>query len=646
MIYNVLYILLAALALGVLIFIHELGHYFVALKEGMKVEVFAIGFGKPIISWTRNGVRWQLCWLPFGGYVKIAGMEKKGDLEPYQIPGGFFSKSPSARIRVALAGPLVNIFTALFLFTVIWMFGGREKPFSEYTHLIGWVDKSSQVYQMGIRPGDQIEKINGRPFTNFNELIYSAFLDGSDPRLQGVEIDYMTGEKKPFTFALDAGKNLEGTKKAQVTLGLLSPASFLIYDPLNGSNPIEGSPLKNVGMQKNDRIVWVDGEIIFSQRQLISLVNEPKTILTVKRGADTFIAKVPRVNMRDLRLTSIVKSEMDDWLFASQLQGKSGSYFFIPYDITQECVVQSSINYIDDNLNETTHATSPRALLDKPLIKNDQIIAVDGEPVANAVDLMRCLQTRKIQMIVQRGQTYPAITWKLADESFLKGVDFQTIDLLSSSIGTEQRKQCEGSLCLLPPIQPKTLDQYPLPEAKREQLAEEYAMQKKQIESLKDPQQREEALKLLEESQQKLVLGIQLQDRPIIYNPSPVRLFFSVCDETWRTIKALFTGYLSPKYMSGPVGIVQAIHHGWSTSVNEALFWMAVISLNLGILNLLPMPVLDGGHICLSIWEKVTKKRIKAKTMERLIIPFIVLMLLFFLYATYNDILRLISKWF
>ena len=98
--------------------------------------------------------------------------------------------------------------------------------------------------------------------------------------------------------------------------------------------------------------------------------------------------------------------------------------------------------------------------------------------------------------------------------------------------------------------------------------------------------------------------------------------------------------------MSGPVGIVQAIHQGWSTGVTEAFFWIAVISLNLGILNLLPLPVLDGGHICLSIWEAITKKRIKAKTMERLIIPFIVLMLLFFLYATYNDIVRLITKFF
>jgi regulator of sigma E protease len=132
----------------------------------------------------------------------------------------------------------------------------------------------------------------------------------------------------------------------------------------------------------------------------------------------------------------------------------------------------------------------------------------------------------------------------------------------------------------------------------------------------------------------------------VIYNPSPFKMFVGVFDETWRTLRALVTGYLSPKYMSGPVGIVQAIHYGWMLGIKEALFWIAVISLNLGIINLLPVPVLDGGHICFAVIESITKKPIKAKTMERLVIPFIVLLVLFFIYLTYQDILRLLSRFF
>ena len=636
--------LLAAFALGFLIFIHELGHYFIARREGMVVEVFAIGFGKPIFSWERNGVKWQVCWLPFGGYVKIAGMEKKGDLEPYQIQNGFFAKSPAARIRVALAGPLVNMFFALFLFTVIWVFGGREKPFSEYTHLIGWVDRSSQMYSEGVRPGDEITKIDGRPFTGFNELIYSAFLDEKAPIIQGNTIDYANNKRNPFTFTLDAGQSLEGMSKARATIGLLSPASFLIYDSLQGTNPIEGSPMRLSGIKANDRIIWVDGELIFSQRQLINVINEPKVLLTVQRGSQTLLTRIPRIPVSDLRLSDAEKTEIEDWLFEAKVQPEES--YFIPYNLTPDCTVQAALTYIDDSSHETVHQTSPRTQFDTLLMFGDKIIAVDGQPVSNAYGLVSRLQTRQVQMIVQRGGSYPPITWKLADETFLQGVDFKKLDSLAATIGTLQRGSCLDNLCLLSSIQPKTLSEYPLPETKRAQLAQEFAAQKKQIESLKDPQQKEEAMRLLEENQKKLVLGVQLHDRPVIYNPSPVRLFFSAFDETWRTVKALFTGYLSPKYMSGPVGIVQAIHQGWSTGFNEAMFWIATISLNLGILNLMPLPVLDGGHICLSLWESVTKKRIKAKTMERLIIPFIVLLLLFFLYATYNDILRIISRFF
>jgi regulator of sigma E protease len=98
--------------------------------------------------------------------------------------------------------------------------------------------------------------------------------------------------------------------------------------------------------------------------------------------------------------------------------------------------------------------------------------------------------------------------------------------------------------------------------------------------------------------------------------------------------------------MSGPVGIVEVIHHSWGVGIKEVLFWMGLISLNLGFLNLLPIPVLDGGHICFSLVEMVTKRPIKAKTMERLIIPFVVLLVALFVYLTYNDLLRLFSRFF
>lgn len=97
---SMIYILLAILGLGFLVFIHELGHYWVARRKGMRVEAFAIGFGKPIFTWVRDGVQWHICMLPFGGYVKIAGMQKEGSREPSEIADGFYGKKPWIEFRL------------------------------------------------------------------------------------------------------------------------------------------------------------------------------------------------------------------------------------------------------------------------------------------------------------------------------------------------------------------------------------------------------------------------------------------------------------------------------------------------------------------------------------------------------------------
>ena len=123
-------------------------------------------------------------------------------------------------------------------------------------------------------------------------------------------------------------------------------------------------------------------------------------------------------------------------------------------------------------------------------------------------------------------------------------------------------------------------------------------------------------------------------------------LFGQVVGDTAKTLTSLVTGKLNPKWMSGPIGMVQIIHHGWMVGVKEALFWIAAISLNLGIFNLLPIPILDGGRICFFLYEWMFRRRPSAKAMERLIIPFVVLLIGLFIYVTYQDIIRLFGRFF
>ena len=266
--------------------------------------------------------------------------------------------------------------------------------------------------------------------------------------------------------------------------------------------------------------------------------------------------------------------------------------------------------------------------------------------MATPFELLTEVQQRRVLMVVDRD---PSITqkvlWTEADQQF---DNFSTADLqkIVSSIGTKDAVTDAGDLHLLAPIAPKPLADFALSETQKAQLAQELAQTKKEIEGIQDPIKREESIHQLEKSQAKLVLGLPLVDREVRYNPAPQAQFGEVLKDTYRTLTSLFSGAANPKYVAGPVGIVQIVHQSWMLGPKEALFWMALISLNLGIINLLPLPVLDGGHIMFSIIELFTRRPIKSKTMERMIVPFVVLLIGFFLFVTYHDITRLFSKFF
>jgi regulator of sigma E protease len=640
MIFSLFHLFLAALALGILVFIHELGHYFAARKEGMIVEVFAIGFGRPIFSWEHKGVRWQIGILPFGGYVKIAGMERRDGKEPHEIEGGFFSKSPLARIRVALAGPFVNIFAALAIFSLIWVLGGRQKPFSEYTRKIGWVEEGSQAFEAGLRAGDNIEKINGKPFVQFSQIVSGAMLEKDAVVIEGRHAPFAVVESAPFTASLALSPSKDRAVSAFTLLQQMSPAQYLIYYSMDGSNPMKGSPLENVGMQNGDRIVWASGVFIYSLKQLSDIINDSTSLITVRRGAAIEHVRVEKLPLEDIMLAPSEKEEVYDWLYSKDKSGSS--YLFIPYSFTRDGVVVGVRNFV----SRQSMVESPSSSTSSRLMIGDAIIAVDGLAVTDATKIAALLQEKRVQLIVQRGKSYQPVSSSAALEQFYEGITEDTIRDLLSDNARQDSLACKKDLCLIPAVEPKVIAEYPLSNEQRESLAEQKEKSRKIALANKDPKKRKALLGEIEKTEKIRVLGVQLADRPVIYNPSPITLFFAAVDETFRTMKALFSGTLSPKHMAGPVGIVQAIQMGWSQSAAEALYWIGLISVNLGIINLLPIPVLDGGHIAISLFELITKKRVKAKAMEKLIIPFIALLLLFFIYATYNDIARIFSRFF
>lgn len=624
-------IVLALFGLSFLVFIHELGHYVMAKRAGMHVEVFSIGFGRPILSWKFQGVKWQIGILPFGGFVKIAGMEQEKGLEPHDIPGGFYASKPWNRIKVAFMGPLVNIVFAVLVFTVIWMSGGREKPYAEYTNLIGWVDPNSELYELGVRPGDSITSINGEKYKNFQGLMLSSLSGGEELDVRGEKVNYLKGEKKAYDYTVETFPHPRSSDKDFKTIGVYAPANYLIY---RGGMPTD-SPAKVSGIEVGDRVMWADGELLFSTPQLVKVVNEGKALLSVKRGDQFELIKVPRVPVRDLRLSGEQVSELDDWHYeVGYTKQKVDEMLFVPYELNEKAEVMGILPYINDGSKED------KGRLLQP---GDQILAVDGVPVRSAPELLKQVQEKHVQLIVQRGSDLKTIAWDKEAGTFGSGVDWKELGLLVDSFKQGKPEVAVGEFHKLVPIVPIAYKDFPLTDEQREFLSGSIEDQQKTIARLEDVEKRAELQETLRRHTERQMLGLKLSDRMVQYNPTPIAMTEGIFKEMYVTLSSLVTGNLSPKWLSGPVGIVTLMHYSWKHSLMEALFWLGAISLNLGVLNLLPIPVLDGGHICFSLFEWITRKRIPSKVMQRMIIPFVILLISFFIYVTFQDVTRLFS---
>ncbi len=158
--------------LGVLVFVHELGHYLAARWRGVRVEAFSIGFGATIASWTDSrGTVWKLAWLPLGGYVKLHGQENPKDVSPEVmaawIPGETFHEKPVlSRAIIVAAGPVANFLLAMVLFAGLFIAVGQPVPLP----IIGGVAADSAASRAGLLLNDRIMSIDGQPIDTFDDL--------------------------------------------------------------------------------------------------------------------------------------------------------------------------------------------------------------------------------------------------------------------------------------------------------------------------------------------------------------------------------------------------------------------------------------------------------------------------------------------
>ena len=170
--YNIIQFLFV---LTVLVYVHEWGHYWVARRNNVRVEVFSIGFGPELFGWTNNeGTRWKISAIPLGGYVKMLGQsdlpvdeENSGAISEEDKPFSFQYKTLAQRSAIVFAGPLANFILAVVLFTGVIMAVGIPKHYAG----VGNVQKNSAAAEAGFKAGDRIIEINGNAVTWFSDLV-------------------------------------------------------------------------------------------------------------------------------------------------------------------------------------------------------------------------------------------------------------------------------------------------------------------------------------------------------------------------------------------------------------------------------------------------------------------------------------------
>lgn len=614
--------LYVALGLGLVIFFHELGHFAVAKWCDVFVERFSIGFGPVLWSFKRGETEYALSLIPFGGYVKMLGQD---DIDPSQLsseeiaqdPRSYSAKSVPQRMAIISAGVAMNIITGLLFFALAFQMGVEAAP-----SVIGSVEIGSPAWVAGLSTGDEIDQLNGEPIAEWSEVMLGVALSSGKVDLKGTHSD---GEEFEKTIAPDES----GTRRV---LGVREPLGLRLIIPRDSD-----ATATNPGMAAHN------ADPPFEPGDLIRRVDDVE-VETFAQLQETLARR------RDQTLTFYVQRKDEEE--SENLEAiRVGTNHFRTLGLTMDIgpisqIVQGSPAHeagfkIGDKLTKVNGRVVGRDI--NPLRLPDEFAALAGEDVT--VDVVRQEETggpQEHQLTVKprdipgwlERPTGVDVPMSAAAIGIAYSVIPHVLEVEEGSPAANQGIQVGQSV--------KKVELIADPDAESDgsekpieiEFTEDthnwayafWMIQSYPTRSLRVTVGVKPSEQVLEFAASDLVQsedwflptrGIRLQVLTVERKASSVaeaaQMGLSHTEKNivqiYLTLKSLVRGDVSPKELHGPVGIATVAYQVAEQGIAKLLLFLGFLSVNLAVLNFLPIPVLDGGHMVFLAWEAVTRKR-------------------------------------
>jgi regulator of sigma E protease len=547
--------------LGVLVTVHEAGHFFAAKLFNVKVLKFSIGFGPKVLGFRRGETEYQVALLPLGGFVSMLGMVPGDDMStgstdeevsPEDAKRSLLAAAWWKRVIIAIAGPAFNL--AFPVIALFFVFLGDHQTNAAW---VGAVEPQSAAAVAGVQPNDIIVSLNGTPIDSFGEI------SGILSPLEGKTVPLVVKRDGKEVSLSVTPKHREDVEMNVVKRGGLLGVSNIARPAIIGVAP--DSAAAKAGLQSFDRILSINGTTTRDEIDLLKVLESASGLLAIKlvRSENIEVGGASMVNAKVLD----VSMEKQSGTGLAALGAESG-------DLMVADVFAGS------------HAQN------LGFKRGDRLLAVNGKPMLTWGGFAGAISLAQVKSINIR---------------FRSGLEEKEVSfgpLTQESLGNQK-------YCLKPfdfGVRPRAAFQ-----GVNEALAEVPQATKLQIHNSWS-----DALKL------------------------SVRTVPMAIGMVAGAIGGLFTLDVPIESLGGPMAVFAAAKQSAEDGPKAFLDRMALISVNLGLFNLLPIPIFDGFTILTAVWEGIRRRPLSPKVREVSMMIGLAMVGMLFLLAIRNDIARVI----